>query len=296
MKRAVLIAGATASGKSAVALDIAKARGGTVINADAMQVYHELRILTARPTPDDEAAAPHVLFGHVPARETYSAARWLHDAKNALSDAWRDNRIPIVTGGTGLYFRSLEQGLADIPAIAPAIRERWREALLSKGSMHLHGILKRMNQGEAERLDPADGQRVVRALEVLEATGRSLSEWQAEAQMIAPLAGVEIERIFLDIPRDVLYARAEARFDMMVGAGAVEEVRQLLSLALDSAMPAMKAIGVPELAAYLRNEIPCAEAVERAKTATRRYIKRQLTWWRHQMPEWPHELTGLAIS
>src|SRR5262249_44429309 len=185
MKRAVLIAGATASGKSAVALDIAKARDGIVINADAMQVYRELRILTARPALDDEAAVPHMLYGHVPAGETYSAARWLDDAKNALSDAWRGDRIPIMTGGTGLYFRSLEQGLAEIPAIAPAIRERWRETLLSKGPIYLHGVLKRMNQAEAQRVAPGHGQRIVRATAVRERTWRTVRNSQRDAARTA---------------------------------------------------------------------------------------------------------------
>jgi tRNA dimethylallyltransferase len=286
VRRAVLIAGATASGKSALALKIAREVDGVIINADAMQVYRELRILTARPTPEEEAAAPHVLYGSVAAAESYSVARWLGDATGALQAAWRAKRVPVVVGGTGLYFRALEEGLADIPSIAPALRERWRDELLSKGSLHLHAILEKLNQSEAKRLKPSDGQRVVRALEVLEATGRPLGEWQAQAELTAPLAGVEARRVLVEVPREALYARAERRFDQMIAAGALDEVKRLLALNLDPALPAMKAIGVPELARHLRGEISLDEAVTDAKTATRHYIKRQLTWWRHQLPAW----------
>lgn len=286
MKHAVLIAGATASGKSARALAMAREINGVIINADAMQVYRELRILTARPTEADEATAPHRLYGHVPASESYSVARWLADATAAIDAAWKEKRVPIVVGGTGLYFRALEEGLAAIPAVAPAIRERWRDELLSKGSMHLHGVLEKLNQAEGRRLKPGDGQRIVRALEVLEATGRSLEEWQDEAQLVAPMAGVSAQRILIDVPRDELYARAERRLDQMVEQGALAEVKSLVSLKLDAALPAMKAIGVPELAAHLRDEMTLPEALIAAKTATRHYIKRQLTWWRHQMPAW----------
>jgi tRNA dimethylallyltransferase len=282
----VLIAGATASGKSALALKIAGELDGVIINADAMQVYRELRILTARPTPEEESAIPHVLYGSIGAAESYSVARWLGDATAALQSAWRAKRVPVVVGGTGLYYRALEEGLADIPSIAPALRERWREELLSKGSIHLHAVLEKLSQAEARRLNPADGQRVVRALEVLEATGRPLGEWQAQAELTAPLAGVEARRVLVDVPREELYARAERRFDQMVKSGALDEVRRLIALNLDPALPAMKAIGVPELARHLRGESTLADAITDAKTATRHYIKRQLTWWRHQLPAW----------
>ena len=194
--------------------------------------------------------------------------------------------MPVVVGGTGLYFRALEEGLAAIPAIAPAIRERWREELLSKGPIYLHGVLEKLNQAEARRLKPGDGQRIVRALEVLEATGRSLEEWQDEAQLIAPMAGVATQRILIDVPREELYARAEHRLDRMVEAGAIPEVKRLLALKLDPSLPVMKAIGVPELAAHIRGDLSLSEALVAAKTATRHYIKRQLTWWRHQLPSW----------
>jgi tRNA dimethylallyltransferase len=286
VRRAVLIAGATASGKSALALKIAGEVDGVIINADAMQVYRELRILTARPTAEEEVAIPHALYGSIAAVESYSVARWLGDAVAALQSTWRAKRVPVVVGGTGLYFRALEEGLADIPSIAPALRERWRDELLSKGSIHLHAVLEKLSQSEAKRLNPADGQRVVRALEVLEATGRPLGEWQAQAELTAPLAGVEARRILVEVPREALYARAEKRFDQMVKSGALDEVRRLLALNLDPALPAMKAIGVPELARHLRGESTLEEAVADAKTATRHYIKRQLTWWRHQLPAW----------
>jgi tRNA dimethylallyltransferase len=286
VRRAVLIAGATASGKSALALKIAGEVDGVIVNADAMQVYRELSILTARPTPEEEGAIPHLLYGSVSAAESYSVARWLGAAAAALQSVWRAKRVPVVVGGTGLYFRALEEGLADIPSIAPALRERWREELLSKGSMHLHAILEKLNQSEAKRLNPSDGQRVVRALEVLEATGRPLGEWQAQAELTAPLAGVEARRVLVEVPRAELYARAERRFDQMVKGGALDEVRRLLALNLDPALPAMKAIGVPELARHLRGDSTLEDAVSDAKTATRHYIKRQLTWWRHQLPAW----------
>ncbi|MBL8908562.1 MAG: tRNA (adenosine(37)-N6)-dimethylallyltransferase MiaA [Rhizobiales bacterium] len=286
VKRAMLIAGATASGKSQRALEIARENKGVIINADAMQVYRELAILTARPSAADEAVAPHRLYGHVPAAESYSVARWLADATAAMEAVWSAGRVPVVVGGTGLYFRALEEGLVAIPAIAPAIRERWRDEFLSKGSMHLHGVLEKLNQAEARRLNPGDGQRIVRALEVLEATGRSLEEWQEEAQLVAPMAGVAAQRILIEVPRAELYERAERRLDQMVATGALDEVKRLIALKLNPALPAMKAIGVPEFSAHLRGETSLAEALVSAKTATRHYIKRQLTWWRHQLPFW----------
>ena len=279
VKRALLIAGPTASGKSALALSEARARNGVIINADAIQVYRELRILSARPTADEEALAPHRLYGHVAGTGAYSAARWLNDAKVVIDDTLATGRLPVIVGGTGLYFKALEQGLADVPPIAPDARERWRNF-----TGDLHAELARRDPGAADRLNRTDRQRVIRALEVIDGTGRPLSHWQAIAQASAPLAGVAVERRFIDIPRGELYARAEARFEHMLAAGALDEVRPLLGL--DPMLPVLKAIGVPELSAYLRGEISLQEAVARAKTATRNYIKRQLTWWRGQGRAW----------
>ncbi len=278
-RRALLIAGPTASGKSALAFRLAKERRGVIINADALQVYAELRILSARPSPGDEAQVPHRLYGHVPGRESYSVAHWLRDATVAVARAWDDGLLPIVTGGTGLYFKALEQGLAEVPAIAPGIREKWR-----KFEGDLHGQLARRDPQAAGLLNPNDRQRIIRALEVLESTGKPLAHWQATASHGAVLADAAVERTFVDVPRENLYFRAESRFDRMVAAGAIEEVRALLDF--DPSLPMMKAIGVPELSSYLRGESNLDVALANAKIATRHYIKRQLTWWRGHMKNW----------
>ena len=278
-KRALLIAGPTASGKSALSIDLARKWGGVIINADALQVYSELRILTARPSPDEESRAPHRLYGHIGATTQYSVARWLEEARLEINASWERGFIPIIVGGTGLYFRALEKGLAPVPEVPDEVRARWRSF-----AGDLHAELYKRDPVMAGRLLPSDRQRLARALEVIEGTGRSLHEWQQEFRSQAPLAGVVTERIFMDVPRDELYDRAEVRFDQMIRAGAVEEARRLMGL--DPALPVMKAIGVPELQSHLRGEIRLDEAVDRAKTATRNYIKRQLTWWRGQMGDW----------
>lgn len=278
-KRALLIAGPTASGKSALALEKAAACDGVIINADALQVYAPLRILSARPTAEEEARAPHRLYGHVGAEQPYSVASWLAEARREMDAAWQQGRLPILTGGTGLYFRALELGLAPVPEIPEEVRARWR----SFAGDH-HAELGRRDPAMAARLPPSDRQRLTRALEVIEATGRSLLDWQKQGQAQAPLAGIAVERIFRDVPRDALHARAEARFDAMVAAGALDEARSMMQL--DPMLPAMKAIGLPELIAHLRGEASLEEAVARAKAATRQYIKRQLTWWRGQMGHW----------
>lgn len=280
-KRAVLIAGPTASGKSALAIALAHEKGGVVVNADAMQVYRELRILTARPSEEDEAQVPHRLYGHVSGANAYSVARWLADATAELEAVWRSGRVPIITGGTGLYFKALEQGLADIPLIPADITQKWRDA---KGDLHVE--LAKRDQGAAARLNPNDRQRIIRALEVFEGTGMPLDHWQRAAQGKAVLARVAVERIFLNPDRKVLHARANERFARMVKEGAVEEVKALLALGLDPKIPVMKAIGVKQLAAWLSGWRGLEDAIEAGQTATRQYIKRQLTWWRHQMPGW----------
>ena len=280
-KRAVLIAGPTASGKSALAIALAHERGGVVVNADAMQVYRELRILTARPSEEDEAQVPHRLYGHVAGGGSYSVARWIADATAEIEAIWRSGRVPIITGGTGLYFKALEQGLADIPLIPPDITEKWRAA---KGD--LHAELAKRDQGAAARLNPNDRQRIIRALEVFEGTGKPLDHWQRAAQSQATLAGVEVERLFLNPDRKVLYQRADERFARMVKEGGVEEVKALLALGLDKSKPIMKAIGVREIAAFLSGWRGREDAIAAGQTATRQYIKRQLTWWRNQMQGW----------
>jgi tRNA dimethylallyltransferase len=278
-KRALLIAGPTASGKSALALRLAQERSGVIVNADALQVYAPLRILSARPTQEEEALVPHRLYGHLDAEQPYSVAAWLADAERALAEVWEEGRLPIVTGGTGLYFRALEQGLAPVPDIPDEVRSHWRSF-----AGDLHAELAARDPAMAGRLQPGDRQRLTRALEVIDATGRSLLDWQRDGLHQAPLGGVSVERRFIDLPRETLYARAEARFDAMMEAGALDEARALMGL--DPMLPAMKAIGLPELIAHLRGEMSREEAVAQAKTATRNFIKRQLTWWRGQLPQW----------
>ena len=278
-KSALLIAGPTASGKSALALKLAKERDGVIINADALQVYRELRILSARPTDEELHEAPHRLYGHVSGLDSYSVAHWLADAKREIEAAWALDKLPIVTGGTGLYFMALEQGLAEVPPISPDIREKWRSF---EGD--LHGELLRRDRASARALKPNDRQRLSRALEVLEGTGQPLSYWRREAQSHAFLTDVAVEHHLVDVAREELYIRAERRFDQMMAAGALEEVRPLIKHG--SVLPMMKAIGIPELTRHLRGEISLEEAVALAKTATRQYIKRQFTWWRGQMKGW----------
>lgn len=278
-KSALLIAGPTASGKSALALRLARERNGVIINADSMQVYRELRLLSARPSEAEEAAVPHRLYGHVSGAEDYSVARWLDDAGREINAAWDAGQLPIICGGTGLYFMALEKGLSQVPAIAPDVRDKWRG---HPGD--LYAELAARDPVMAARLGANDRQRIIRALEVIDGTGHSLAHWQAEGERGAFLNHINVERHFVEVPREVLYARAGQRFDTMMAAGALDEVRALP--AFTAMQPIMKAIGVPELLAHLRGEMALDEAVSAAKTATRHYIKRQMTWWRGQMKAW----------
>lgn len=278
-KSALLIAGPTASGKSALALRLARERNGVIINADSMQVYRELRILSARPSAEEEAQAPHRLYGHVGGAEDYSVARWLADATHEINAAWDAGRLPIICGGTGLYFMALEKGLSAVPPIAHEVRETWRGFV-----GNLHAELAARDPVMAARLGPNDRQRIIRALEVVEGTGQSLAHWQAEGERGAFLNHIKVERYFVDVPREVLHQRAGQRFEAMMAAGALDEVRALPPF--DPMKPVMKAIGVPELLAHLRGEVTRDEAITLAKAATRQYIKRQMTWWRGQMKHW----------
>jgi len=284
-RRAVLIAGPTASGKSALALALAEALGGTIINADAMQVYRDLRVVTARPTPEEEARAPHLLYGHVDAAENYSVGRWCVDASAALTAVEQGGRLPILAGGTGLYFKTLTRGLAAIPPIPSQIRSAVRERLKHEGIAALYAELSARDDASARRLMPADRARISRALEVVLATGRSITDWHAEGMKAAldPHAAV---KVFLDVDRAQLYRRIDSRFDAMLASGALDEVRALAGRQLDPALPAMKAHGVPWLIRHLNGEIDLPAAVEAAKRDTRRYSKRQATWFRHQLPDW----------
>jgi tRNA dimethylallyltransferase len=284
-KRAVLIAGPTTSGKSALALTLAEALGGTIINADAMQVYRDLRILTARPLPAEEARVPHLLYGHVDAAENYSVGRWCVEASAALAAVERGGRVPILTGGTGLYFKALTRGLAAVPAIPAQTRSAVRARLEREGIATLYAELSERDGATARRLMPGDRTRITRALEVILATGRSLADWQREG-MTPALDPQLAVKVFLDVDRAQLYRRIDARFDAMLAAGALEEVRALASRRLDAALPAMKAHGVPWLIRHLNGEIDLAAAMDAAKRDIRRYSKRQATWFRHQLPDW----------
>jgi tRNA dimethylallyltransferase len=284
-KRAVLIAGPTASGKSAVALTLAEALGGTIINADAMQVYRDLRVLTARPSPAEEVRVPHLLYGHVDAAENYSVGRWCVDASAALPVVERGGRLPILTGGTGLYFKALTHGLAAVPPIPAQIRAAVRARLEREGIAALYAELSERDAATARRLMPGDRARITRALEVVLATGRSLTDWHREG-MTPALDPQLAVKVFLDVDRGELYRRINARFDAMLQAGALDEVRAMARRRLDPALPAMKAHGVPWLIRHINGEIDLAAAVEAAKRDTRRYTKRQATWFRHQLPDW----------
>ena len=284
MKRAVLIAGPTASGKSALAMALARTFGGTVINADSMQVYRDLRVLTARPTMEEESAVPHALFGHVDAAENYSAGRYVGDVARILSDLPAD-RLPIFAGGTGLYFRALMSGLAAIPPIDPAIRTAWRVRLEADGVEALHAELTVRDPEAAGRIMLRDRSRILRALEVLEATGRPISDWHRDgmAPVIDPDRTI---KIFLHPNRTDLKKRIQTRFETMLDQGALDEVRALDARQLPETLPAMKAHGVPWLRRLLHGQISREEAIEGSIMDTRRYAKRQVTWFRNQMPGW----------
>jgi tRNA dimethylallyltransferase len=282
--KAMLIAGPTASGKSALALELAHKTGGLVINTDSMQVYRDLRIITARPTQAEEVAVPHRLYGHVDAAMNFSAGAWVTDAAKVLAEARADGRLPIFIGGSGLYFKALTRGLSAVPPIAAEVRESVRARLEQNGVEALHAELARRDPVSAERLKPRDRARIARALEVVEATGRTLTDWHREG--LPPLLPQgEFSALFLAPERDVLYARIDARFDAMLAGGALEEVAALASRNLDPLLPAMKAHGVPALIRHLKGEITREAASETGRADTRHYAKRQFTWFRHQLPE-----------
>jgi tRNA dimethylallyltransferase len=280
---AVLIAGPTASGKSRAALELAAAIGGVIVNADSMQVYREPRILTARPSDADMALAPHLLYGHVPAREAYSTGRYQSDAGHALHEVRKAGRVAIFVGGTGLYFKALTEGLSDMPSVPIGVREAARAKLRAIGNQAFHEELARRDPIMAEQLFPGDGQRMLRAWEVLEASGRSLSFWQQnEGKPV--LDGLTLARFVIDVPRETLRARIEARFEGMLAAGAMEEALALESL--DPALPAARIIGRRELLALHDGALSEAEAIEKAVIASRQYAKRQETWFRNQLADW----------
>ncbi|MBY0448344.1 MAG: tRNA (adenosine(37)-N6)-dimethylallyltransferase MiaA [Hyphomonadaceae bacterium] len=283
-QRVLLIMGPTASGKSSLAFALASQTGAVIINADAMQVYRDLAVLSNRPTPEEEAAAPHRLFGHVDGAERFSVGKWLQQARAAIGEAHAALRPAIVIGGTGLYFKALTQGLAPAAPGSEALRAALSQALQAEGAPALHARLAQRDPEGAARLAPQDGVRIVRALEVLEAAGAPLHTLHAGSD--GGLPADAWVGLVLDSPRAVLQARIAARFEAMVRLGALGEVARLLARGLDPSLPVMKAHGAPALMAHLRGEISLAEASEAAIVDTRRYAKRQRTWIAHQMADW----------
>ncbi|TPW33641.1 tRNA (adenosine(37)-N6)-dimethylallyltransferase MiaA [Martelella alba] len=277
---AYLITGPTAGGKSALALDIAARVDGVIINADSMQVYDTLDVLTARPPAADRAVRPHKLYGHVPAPADYSTGRWLDDVFEVMKQL--DGKKPVFVGGTGLYFKALTEGIAVMPAIDPAVRAHYRGLQQAGGASALHAELEARDPAVAAKLGPGDAQRIVRALEVLESTGRSIAAFQAENSV--PLVdAAQAQKIVVLPERAALHQRINSRFEAMLDQGAVEEVRALMALDLAPTQPLMKAIGVREIAAMLDGKMTREEVIEKASAATRQYAKRQMTWFRNQM-------------
>ncbi len=276
---AILVAGPTASGKSAAALAIAQRIGGVVINADSMQVYRELRIVTARPDDTELARAPHALYGVRPAAEAGTVAWWRAAALAEMAAARNAGRVPILCGGTGMYFAALTEGIAEIPPVPDAARAEARRLLAELGPQALHARLAALDPATAEELRPSDSQRIARAYEVALGTGRGLRDWQAAGG--AGPAPWCFAALLLDPPRDALRAAIAARWQAMLEAGAVEEVRALGALGLDPALPAMRAHGVPELLAHLAGRMALDAASARAVLNTGQYTKRQATWFRH---------------
>jgi len=279
----VVIGGPTASGKSGLALDLARQFDGDIVNADAMQVYRELAILTARPGPGDLAAAPHHLYGVLSVSERCSAGRWHEMAAAAIADIHKAERLPILVGGSGLYLRALMQGLAAVPPVPETIRAAVGARMTALGPQAMHATLNERDPETAARLAPADRQRIRRALEVLEATGRSLSDWQREAASGEP--EFDFLAFVVDPPRDALHEACDARFRAMLDAGALDEARAVTALDLPPDRPAVKALGLRELARHLAGECDLETAIAEARAVTRRYAKRQSTWFRNQLSQ-----------
>lgn len=281
----VVIAGPTASGKSGLALEIADVLKGTIVNADSMQVYDDLRVLTARPSMEDEARVPHRLYGYRDARDMASAADWARDAQAEITDIRKGARRPIVVGGTGFYLRALMEGIAEIPQIPKDIRDTARARRKQIGADAFHQELAARDPESAARLNAADSHRMLRAWEVIEATGRSLSDWHRDP---VPPTGLAFRVIVLMPEREDLYANCESRFDKMLENGALDEVKALANRAekeqIDSDLPIFKALGYPALSAHLRGELSLEDAKSKSQQQTRNYAKRQLTWLRHQLP------------
>lgn len=283
---AILITGPTASGKSQHALEWARKTGGVVVNADSMQVYDTLRVLTARPSEEEMEGIEHLLYGHVPPCRAYSTGAWLRDMEAVLARLKEEGRMPVIVGGTGLYFKALTEGLSEMPAIPPAIREGVRARLAAVGPDVLHADLARIDPPAAARIGPQDGQRIARALEVFEASGQTLSALQRRSgpPLLDPARA--LKRVILP-DRAVLAERIDRRFESMLAGEAIAEVKALLQLSLPEALPVMRAIGVPEIREHLAGRLDFDAVRERGAAATRQYAKRQMTWFRNQMgTEW----------
>ncbi|WP_447909721.1 tRNA (adenosine(37)-N6)-dimethylallyltransferase MiaA [Brevundimonas bullata] len=283
--RLTLIAGATASGKSRLALDMAAKTGAVIINADSQQLYADLRILSARPSVEDEARAEHRLYGVADASESWSVGRWTRAVLPLLEELAAQDRPALLVGGTGLYFNALTRGLADIPAVPDAVRDTVQSAYDGEGEAAFRRRLGEVDPTAAAAITPGDRQRLIRALAVAQATGRALSDWKADTRPL--LTPGSYDALVVEPPRDRLYAACDARVSQMIQNGAVDEVRALLARDLDPALPAMKAVGVPELAAHLTGPTTLDQAVAAIRLSTRHYAKRQLTWFRNQTADWP---------
>lgn len=279
-----LIAGPTASGKSALALGLAAQTGAQIINADAQQIYGDLPILTAAPCSQDLGTAPHHLFGVAAATEVWSVGHWLRAACAKIADIQAQGRPVILVGGTGLYFRALTEGLADIPAVSVSDRDQIEARYDAEGETAFRQVLAAQDRAAEARIEQGDRQRLIRALSVAETSGRSLSDWQADT--LPALAGQDWTGVVMETDRALLYDRCDARLVSMSQAGVLEEVAALAARGLDAKLPALKAVGYRELAAHLRGESTLPEALAAAQRETRRYAKRQLTWFRNQTPGW----------
>jgi tRNA dimethylallyltransferase len=280
-----LIAGPTAAGKSRLALTLAETTGGVIINADAIQLYADLRVLSARPSSEDEARADHALYGMADGADAWSVGRWVRAVEPLLTELTASGRPAIVTGGTGLYFNALTEGLAEIPATPSELRLELTARFEAIGESAFRDQLAAVDPEAEARIAPGDRQRLVRALEVFEGTGRPLGAWRAETKPV--LAPGSFTARVVEPPRETLYARCDARFAAMLEGGAVEEVRALAARGLDPDLPVMKAVGLREILAWLAGETSRDQALARGQQETRRYAKRQMTWFRNQTPDWP---------
>ncbi|QSY80945.1 tRNA (adenosine(37)-N6)-dimethylallyltransferase MiaA [Rhizobium binae] len=284
VENAILITGPTASGKSALAVELAKRHGGAVVNADSMQVYDTLRVLTARPSEEEMQGVPHHLYGHVPAGAAYSTGAWLRDVSALLPALKAAGQLPVFVGGTGLYFKALTGGLSDMPEIPEELRDELRTRLVAEGPAGLYAELAAIDPAMSGGLNRQDGQRIVRALEVIKATGRSIADFQGRSGPVV-IDADNARKIVVLPDRAVLHARINGRFEKMLQQGAEDEVRALLALGLPLEAPVMKAIGVSQIVAMLTGEMTREEVLEKGAAATRQYAKRQMTWFRNQMDE-----------